>query len=264
MKTLFALTPYESRRLLAKAVVVHPDVQRALKESYLLIAGGVTNAYIVEELLGESVDKVHFTAGICMKGTYCVTPSEKRAMPVVLHKGERVDLSYDDALAIRQQGTVIIKGANAVDPHGCVGVFLGSPVGGTIGKTLGTVRAMGFKLIVPVGLEKLVPDVEEAAFVMGMSTTDTSFGLNIGMMPITGAEVICEIDALDLLTQVEACAVGAGGIDGSEGQVVLACWGDDAAVQRTIELVRTIKGEPPLIGDKPDCEECKNDCEYNT
>ena len=261
MKTLFALTPYESRRLLAKATAMHPDLQRAIEDSYVLVAGGTTNAYVLEELLEKPVEKARYTAGICMSGTYCVTPKDYRTPPVVLFKGQPSELSWDDALAKRRPGTVVIKGANAVDTHGRVGVFLGSKFGGTIAATLGTVRAMGFKLIVPVGLEKLVPDVEQASFAMGMSTTDVSFGLNIGMMPILGAEVITEIEALDLLTEVDACAVGAGGIDGSEGQVVLACWGDETNVQRTVDLIHSIKGEEPLEGVMLDCEGCQLDCE---
>ena len=44
MKAVLTLTPAESRRLIAKAVVAMPEVQKAWSDAYLLLAGGTTNA----------------------------------------------------------------------------------------------------------------------------------------------------------------------------------------------------------------------------
>ena len=260
MKALFALTPYESRRLIAKGTASHPAVKRALTRSTVIVAGGITNGYVIEELTGGQLDKVHYTAGICMKGTYCATPRERRILPHIFRQGKQITRSLMDALEDRMAGTVFIKGANAIDPQGRAGVFMASPSGGTIGQALGTVQAMGFKLIVPVGLEKLVPSVEEAAKTLGIGRIETSLGASVGLMPLLGAEIITELEALHLLTGAEATVVGAGGIDGSEGQVVIACQGDDSDVEQALEIVKQIKGEPPLKGDKGDCGKCEYNC----
>ena len=51
MKAVVTLTPSESKRLIAKAVVKMPEVQKAWDEAYLLLADGTTNAFVVQELL---------------------------------------------------------------------------------------------------------------------------------------------------------------------------------------------------------------------
>ena len=47
---IIVLTPYESRRLIAKGVVVLPEVKRALESHWFVVSRGTTMAYIVEEL----------------------------------------------------------------------------------------------------------------------------------------------------------------------------------------------------------------------
>ena len=46
------LTPSESKRLIARGVKALPSVQHALKNNTIILAGGTTNAFIAEELLG--------------------------------------------------------------------------------------------------------------------------------------------------------------------------------------------------------------------
>jgi len=46
---LVILNPSESRRLLAKATVALPEVQNAWKNGMIIIARGITNAYVTEE-----------------------------------------------------------------------------------------------------------------------------------------------------------------------------------------------------------------------
>ncbi|KYK36306.1 MAG: hypothetical protein AYK18_11850 [Theionarchaea archaeon DG-70] len=47
------LTPWESRRLIAKAVVQLPEVQNALARGIVCIARGTTTSFIVEEITGD-------------------------------------------------------------------------------------------------------------------------------------------------------------------------------------------------------------------
>ena len=41
MKATFVLTPAEARRLIAKTVIQMPEFQKAWKEAYVLLAGGI-------------------------------------------------------------------------------------------------------------------------------------------------------------------------------------------------------------------------------
>ena len=53
MFTEVVLTVAESKRLIAKGVAGHPDVLTALSRGIVVVCKGTTNAYVVEELLGD-------------------------------------------------------------------------------------------------------------------------------------------------------------------------------------------------------------------
>jgi hypothetical protein len=57
---------------------------------------------------------------------------------------------------------------------------------------------------------------------------------------------LTEIQALALLAGVEATHVASGGVGGSEGAVVLSIEGEESRVEKAFELVKSIKGEPPV------------------
>lgn len=260
MKSVFTLTSSESKRLLAKAVVLLPEVQNAMEKGMVIIGGGTTNAFVLEELTGEKVDKARYTAGIITRGRQCLTPEKERIAPVVLVKGEKSPMSWMEAVEKMEAGDVFIKGGNAIDNNGVVGVLLANPVGGTIGKALPIIVARGSHLILPVGLEKMVPDVNLAANVSGIKTFDKSIGMRVGLMPVTYGLPVTEIEALEILADVDAYCIAAGGVGGSEGSVVMAVEGEDQEVEKIMELVKSIKGEPPVGALKQKCSECGAQC----
>ncbi|MFC2002033.1 hypothetical protein ACFLUZ_06005, partial [Chloroflexota bacterium] len=49
---IVVLNSSESKRLIAKAVAVLPEVKAALKKGTLIIGWGGTNAFVAEEILG--------------------------------------------------------------------------------------------------------------------------------------------------------------------------------------------------------------------
>jgi len=261
MKALFTLSPAESKRLIAKAVAIMPEVQAALSKGMIIIGAGTTNAFVLEELTNTVIDKAHYTAGIIAAGRQCVTAVAKRLDPVVLVDGVESDLGWEEALTQMRVGDVFIKGGNAIDANGVVGVQMAHPEGGTIGKMLPIVIARGAQLILPVGLEKLIPDVALAADVLGIQTLDLSIGMRVGLMPVTYGQPITELEALEELAKVEAYCISAGGFDGSEGSVTLVIEGPDSEVEPLFALVKSIKGEQPIGGSqKQKCSECGNRC----
>ncbi len=240
-KALFVLKTGESKRLIAKAVARLPEVKKALEEGYIVINPGSTNAYVAEEILGREIEKDRFLAGYIEEGKLKVLPREKRIPPIILHKGREVNESYDEVLNKLGKDDVMIKGANAIDFEGNVGIMLGNRVGGTIGKILGPVISRGVNLVIPVGLEKLIPSVKLASSVLGMEELDYADGLKIGLMPLCYGKTITEIEAFFILANVEAFLVSKGGLGDSQGAVTIAIWGEDNDVDKAIEIVESLK-----------------------
>lgn len=263
MKAVFTLVPSESRRLLAKATVELEEVKIAKEKAYIILCGGVTNGFVAQELLGIETDPQRCTAGISSKRMLCVTPEEERhILPMVVYKGKPVDMTIQEAFEDFYSETVVIKGGNAIDLEGNVGVITSGFDGGTVAATIGTVTSTGLKYIFPIGLEKLVPSVREAVEYVGSKTFDYSLGANFGMYCLVKGDLITEIEALKVLANVEAKQVAAGGVGGSEGAVVLVIWGEDEDVKKAISIIESIKGEPPVKGLVGNCETCPYDCRY--
>ncbi|QNO15191.1 hypothetical protein HYG86_10665 [Alkalicella caledoniensis] len=256
---LITLTVSESKRLIAKAVAELPQIQKALEKGIIIVAGGTTNGYIVEELLGQSIEKDRYTAGVIVKGLACITPNEERLQPVVIKDGQQVHLPWTEALGEMQKGDVFIKGGNALDLQGNVGVMVAHPQGGTIGTALSTLMAKGIDLVLPVGLEKLVPSVVLAAKEGGIHKIDYSLGMSCGMIPVSTGQIVSEIEALSFLFGVDVVPYGAGGIGGSEGAQTLLFIGEEEDVKEAFEFLKELKGEPSLKGIKQKCP-CGNPC----
>ena len=265
MKAAFTLIPVESKRLIAKAVVQMEEIKIAKQEAYIVLNGGTTNGYIAQELLGmRDLEPQKFTAGTNTHRLLCVTDADKRTpFPIILYKGEGSSKTIPDVLQDFHIETVLIKGANAVDPEGNVGVITSGFDGGTIGALYGTAFSQGMKFIFAVGLEKLVASVKEAAaWIGGAKTLDYTIGADFGIFCIPNGIVVTEIEALKILADVEAKHVASGGVGESAGAVVLVIKGEEANVRKAISIVESIKGEPALKGFKGTCETCPYACKF--
>ena len=245
---LVILNPSESRRLLAKATVALPEVQNAWRNGMIIIARGITNAYVTEELFKISIEpKAGQTAGLICNGM----ANNHAGPPVctwhVTHKGKPVE-NADSTVEILKFGPedVVIKGANAVDMQGNAGVWTSGVKGGTIGMCWPIVTPRGSHLIQPVGLEKLVPSVTEAAQHSGIHYFKYSTGLPGRIIPVTTSKVITEIQAFAILAGVKAYHISSGGVGGSEGCVSLAIEGEEEKVEKAFEVAKSVKGEPPV------------------
>jgi len=246
-RAIIVLDPSESKRLIARAVARLPEVKRALQQGRLIIGQGTTNAFIAEELLGEPVSKWCYAAGVIAGGRLDVTDAGTRLPPIAMKHGRTFEPGWLELLQEFGRGDVFIKGGNALDPEGNVGILLGSDVGGTMGRVYGIVAARGSHLIAPVGLEKLIPDVIEAARHCGISSTDLTDGIPSGMAILSNVRVVTELEAFGILFEVEAWHIASGGVSGSEGAVTIAVEGTAAAVKGAFELAQSIAGEEPVV-----------------
>jgi hypothetical protein len=258
---MVTLSVAEAKRLIAKGTANLPQVQRAMENGTIIIAGGTTNGYVAEELTELKLDKALYTAGVICGGRCCITPPETRLEPLVLKQGEQADLSWTEALSQMGAGDIFVKGGNALDLEDNVGILLGSPTGGTIGAALGSLSARNIEMIAPIGLEKLVPSVHDAAALLGIGTLDYSRGLKCGMQVVTGATVITEDLALALLSGCDVTVAAKGGIGHSTGSTTLAFAGDDQEFNQAIAVLDSVLGEKALPENSRKCP-CQNPCHF--
>ena len=244
MHVSVSLTVAESKRLIAKGVAACEDVQRALNDGMLAVASGTTDGYVVEAITGETFDKTQFVTGHTLPAGYEGPGVCYKAPDLVIRKGERLDMSVKEAIEEMGPGDVFVKGANALNYDlNQVGVLIGHPTGGTVGVFLGTVVARRIQLLQPVGLEKSIPgDLTEIA---DMLREPDGKGPTLWVTP---GEPFTEIEAVDVLADVMAVPVGAGGIGGAEGAVWLALFGTAEEIDRAQGAIESVRGEPPFLG----------------
>ncbi|MGY4706784.1 hypothetical protein ACVNPS_03385 [Candidatus Bipolaricaulota sp. J31] len=230
-KAVVVLSPWAARRLIAKGVAVHPPVRRALEEGLVVVSLGTTNAYVAEELSGESVEKERYRAGyIDAREGLKALPAAERARPVVLYRGRHVDWGPEEILERLSAGDVFIKGANVIDPQGICGVFASSPTGGTVGRFVAVAIARGAEIVIPISRSKSIHgSVPDLVRKLGIGRLRHASGDPIGIYPLVGTP-ITEIEAVHLLYGVSAEHLGSCGLRG--GEVVLLLEGESGAVER--------------------------------
>jgi len=244
---MVVLTTAESRRLIAKAIVALPEVQRAWKDGTIILARGITNAYVTEELFHISIEpRAGQGLGLVCGGITNVNSGPPPSTWHVIRKGKPVE-DADSNVELLSFGPddVFIKGANAVDSEGNAGIYSSSFKGGTIGNAWPILTPRSSHLIMPVGLEKMVPSVPDAAQHTGIFHFKYSTGIPAKLIPVPLGKVVTEVQAFGVLSGVRAYHIGSGGVAGSEGSVHLSLEGDEENVEKAFELVKSIKGEPP-------------------
>jgi hypothetical protein len=264
MRAQIVLTPPESKKLIAKAIASLKVVRKAFSKGIILVGTSTTCALILEELTGKRISRGYGCGIVIPRGT-CIMREMLESIRTrgyakvwVLEKGAlHEDLPLNDVLERMDADDVFIKGANALDPFGNAGIFLGSPIGGTVGLVVGTVMAKGINTIIAVGLEKLIPTpIARAAAETGIKRMDYSMGMPVGPLPLNGM-VVNEVKALQILSGVEAVPIGAGGLSGAEGAVTLVIKGSNEQVADSLETVNLMKGTrgPPI--EAPECVDCR-------
>lgn len=241
----FNLTPVMGKRLIAKGMAQHPDVQRVLEKGTLLIVAGTTNGYVAEEILtalgqAEGFSRVGFRRGVTV-AQGAKLPKAELAGDVVIVDGQWQPgkTTFDVAESLKA-GDVVLKGGNAFDPYGQAAVQVAHPQGGTVMAVVPTVIGRRVKLIVPIGLEKRVfDDIHTLSLRVNDPETDGP-----RLMPLPG-EVFTELDAIQLLTGAEPLLIAGGGIFGAEGSAWIGVSGTEEQVTAAAELIKSVAGEPP-------------------
>lgn len=250
----FVLTPSAGKRLIAKAVIIHPSIEAAIHSGTIVIIAGTTNGYIAQELLAqlkqsEGFCRNHFFRGITLPPH--IRTAESGRLPdesqfpgdVVIENGIwQKGKTIFDVVDNLKEGDIIVKGANCVDlKKKKAGVLIGHPKGGTIASAIQAVVGRRVKLLIPAGVEKRISDdIDTIAAVLNSPGC-----AGPRLMPAPG-EVITEIEAFQLLSGANAVLVAAGGVYGAEGAVWFAIDGASDQIERAKKLLEEVSSEPPF------------------
>ncbi len=246
MKASVVLSPVAAKRLIAKGVKTIPVVKKALTKHTLIIALGTTNAVVAEELLGKEIDKQAFAAGF-IDDRFNVNKRLGEIDELIIRKGKQVKLDQQELLNSLTAGDVLIKGGNAIDPWGHVGVLVSSRQAGTVGRYYSIALARGVEIVIPISLQKAIhSSIEDLARQMGTDRIDLCMGHMCGMHPITG-RVVTEIDALEELFGVQVTQIAAGGVGSGAGSVSLLIEGQEESVRGAFELITTLSYEKEVF-----------------
>ncbi len=247
-----ALTTAAGKRLIAKAVAVHPAIQAALRSGTIVIIAGTTNGYVAEEVLalaGQSkgFSRQRFFRGITLPPHMPATETgrlpDETGFPgdVVIVKGEwRQGKTIFDVVDDLKEGDVILKGANSLDlSQKRAAILIGDRRGGTIGASLQAVVGRRVRLLLPVGLEKRISgSLDQLA-----AKLNAPGAHGARFLPVPG-EVVSEIEAISILSGATAELVAGGGVCGAEGSVWLAVSGTSEEEKRAKELIASLSKEP--------------------
>jgi hypothetical protein len=259
MRAIVVLTHSECKRLIAKGIAQLPEVKEALEKHRIFVSRGSTTAYVLEELLGEPIEKRHYVAGQ-MTGDkrtlyrFGSLKAEKRLKEIVIDKGVKKEVDdLKEALSEFEPGDIIFKGGNTLGSDGIAGVYMAHPMGGTIGGILPIALARGIEIVVPISLSRTCEDsVWELSQIMGNQIIDKEYamGLPIGIMPIPG-EVFTELEAFDILyPEVNVFHIGSGGVGTGEGSLHFLFIGEEEKVQAAYQdMVKIAKSDTKYVPD---------------
>jgi hypothetical protein len=271
MKSIVTLTPEESKRLIAKAVIQMDVVRKAKEDGIIGLARCSSCAYIVEELTGKKMDNLmRYCSGYIGGPGSCAVLNTEQGKLLVLDHGRERWLHYSEGNILKfidemDQDDVIIKSGNVIDPSGQVGTLVAHPTGGEAGYYLPYILAKGIHLIVPTLISKSIPfPLSRLLTSLGTSRirVDRTHGIVCGMIPLPGT-VVTELDAIRLLSGAEALPIAVNGIGSGRGSVTLLVEGPEKEVDAAWKIINSVKGEPALMELSSQCEVCyiKNDPE---
>ena len=256
VRATVTLTPSESKRIIGKAVAGMDVVKRALKEGSVAIGLGSTNAFVAEEITGRMIDKEYYSSGIITPCGWGVTNPTKKLNTLLIKHGQTSSINRDEWPKICDQlgsRDLYIKGANAIDHQHNAAVVTASPDGGSLNPALWrAVKGRGLNVIVPVGLEKSIPEsLPELIRKLGEGRVETwkQMGKPIHRIFLLPGKVITEIEAFRILANANATPIASGGIGGAEGSVTILIEGTRKEVEKAWDIANQVKGEPPVSAD---------------
>ena len=245
MKASVVLSAGAAKCMIAKGVAVLPVLKNALKKGTIVITLGTTNAIVAQEILGKPIDRGAFAAGF-IDDRFNINERLGEMDEIVIRNGEEIEIERQELLDSLTAGDVLIKGGNAIDPWGDVGVLMASRTAGTVGRYYSIALARGMEVVIPISLQKAIhTPIDELAREMGSGKVDLSMGLACGLHPLVG-HVITEIDALEALFPVQVSQIAGGGVGSGAGSISLLITGQESPVRAAFDLVQSLSDEQDI------------------
>jgi len=260
MKIQFTTLVEESKQLIALGTVQHWKVKKALEKGKIILKGGTTVSRISEILLKKPM---RISGRITSRGTVTALNNSEKPHTLITENGKWKNIDKEISKEIQELGLddVIICGANAFDHNGKAALMAGSTGGGSIGLSFSSWYTEGVSIIIPVGIEKMIPgDIDKIINKCSRKGKNCLTGMSVGLLPING-EIITEIEAIKNLADVECQAIGAGGLGEANGSVTLEVWGENKEVNKILNIIMKIKDEKKYVsGSKDSLIECHAIC----
>ncbi|MFX0195151.1 MAG: hypothetical protein ACFFCW_03425 [Candidatus Hodarchaeota archaeon] len=271
MRIQFVLTPTESKKLISKAVVTIDSFKHALDKGTIVIHPSSTTVFILSELGYQLEPSELWICGLTIQRGLCASAEilqevrkagkfdpKEYSHSWIIKKGKLTrGLQLKDVLPLLAKGDLYIKSPNSIDPNGKVGVLFSAKGAGTIGMVKKAQRKQGFEIILPTGLEKLVPKpIEEICRKSPKHGMNFCTGTPCGVIPVEGS-VITELEAIRILSGAESIPIASGGVGGAEGALVLVVRGDEQQIKKVSEVLGGVKEASLPILNLLECSECK-------
>jgi len=272
MLAQIVLTPAESKKLIAKAVARLEVVQQAAKKGIVALHPSSSTYFIVEEITGSKPKTNYWVCGVVTPRGMCVemamalgstlTPHQESTDPGDLQGTwviENGNLGGQEKLSSLLQrmtpSDVYVKGVNALDPEGNVGILFG--LEGSMGYIQTARKKRNFTIVYPAGLEKLIPiSVKQAAKEAQFTRYESGMGMPVGLYPCPTGVTVTEVQAIEILSGASAIPIASGGLGGAEGAITLVLKGKTDEVRNALDFVEQSKG-----ARLPDLRLCNcNDC----
>lgn len=272
MRAQVSLTSAESKKLIARAVARMDVVKRALNEGMVVMHPSSSTIFLAEEITGKRPSTDVWVCGVIIPKGACSELGASRASlqgqgggPLAFRaswvvKGGKLETGIALGSLMEQMGPndVYVKGVNALDMQGNVGILAANEVeGGSFGVVMAALRRKSFQVIFTVGLEKLIPiPIREAAREALRTQLDYSMGLPCSLIPAAGGTVITEVEAIRILSGATAVPIAAGGLAGAEGAITLVIKGEAEQVNPAISYIEEVKGAKLPEVRLRHCAEC--------
>jgi hypothetical protein len=262
----------ESKKLIAKAIARLDIVQQAVTTGIIALHPSSSTYFIVEEITGSKPRTNYWVCGVVTPRGMCVemamalgtelTPHEESIDPGdlqgvwVIEKGKLGGEEKLSSLLYRMTPSdVYVKGVNALDQEGNVGILFG--LKGSMGYIQAARKKRHFTIIYPAGLEKLIPlPVKEAAKEAKFTQLEYGMGMPVGLFPCPTGITVTEVQAIEILSGATAIPIASGGLGGAEGAITLVLKGKGSEVKKALSFIEQSKG-----ARFPDLRLCNcNDC----
>lgn len=267
MSKVITLTTEASKRLIAKAVMQMPEVQRAYNFGYIALALGTTCGFIVEELCGYEIEHSRYCCKYISSKGPCILSAEERIGVTLFIHGEMITTrannssgDYNEVFQtyLNEMGPldVYIKSGTVMDSAGKVACLAKEKYNGAQGNNYYIPEEV-FSII-PMTISKTIPgsveDVIEAF--RKEKITKRCNAEPSDMVKLNGA-LITEVEAAKSLLGVDILPIAMGGFGTNRSSTTFLLSGEDDIVENAYCYLSGLKSEPELVEiQNRDCRVC--------